>query len=353
LSRRVRRPVAVAAVLVLVAVLTGAVVGYVVWQRGGALEQAARLLPDGTLRVTWTDWDGVRSELGADDVTGAEAAGFLQEATDRDLASSSPTAASAELIDEAFGFSPLASEWELLGQSPEGMVLVYRLAEGTDLAAVAGKAEEIGFREPGEDRLSGGVWEGGPDVITNVEGLSAPELQHLSFLEEDRLLVASDNAGYLRSAMPVVTGEEDGLDLSALAGQAEDPLSAVALASDHACAELSMSAADEGAQATADQLVEDAGGVSPLTGYLAALLPGGRMSVVFGYENDDQAERDARSRGALAGAEDPGQLVAYPELFHVDEVRADGEVVVIDAEVVAAAFPLSNLTQGPVLLASC
>jgi hypothetical protein len=354
MSRHVSRPVVVVATAVLALALV-AVLAYVGWSRGAQLEERAALLPAETLRVTWTDWSGIRAELDATGLsgTGPEAESFLAEATDRDLTAASPTAAMAGQIDETFGFNPLASEWELLGQSREGMVLVFRLADDVDLEEIADRAEALGFTEPADDEMSGGVWQGGADVLAGADGLSTPELQHLAFLEDDHLVLASDNADYLRSAVPVARGDEDGLDLAGLADPVEDPLAAIALTSDYACEALAMSAADEGAQATAEQLVDDAGGVSPLTGYLAALQPDGHLALVFDYETDDQADEDARARGALAAAEDPGQMVAYPELFEVEEAAADGDAVVVTGSVVGDAFPLSNLTQGPVLVAAC
>lgn len=355
MSRRVSRPVALLAALGLVLALAAVVLGYVATQRAGQLEEAARLLPDKTLRVAWTDWAGVREELDAGDVPGGgeQTEAFVTAATDRDLASASPTAVQASPLQETFGFSPVTSEWELLGQSRDGMVLIYRLSDDADLADIGDRAEDLGFTRPGKDAMAGAVWRGGPDVITNAENLSAPELQHLAFLEDEHLLVASDNAEYLASAVPFAHGDKDGLDLSALTESVKDPLSAIALASDYACEALSMSAADEGSQATAERLIDEVGGVSPLTGYLAALGPEGAITLVFDFETDEQADEDARARGALAAAEDPGQMLAYPELFEVGEARSDGDAAVVTGTVVSDSFPLSNVTHGPVLLAAC
>ena len=47
--------------------------------------------------------------------------------------------------------------------------------------------------------------------------------------------------------------------------------------------------ADEAAQAQAKAVVEDVGGVSRLSGYLVALEDGGAMSVVLGFEDEEQA----------------------------------------------------------------
>jgi hypothetical protein len=351
---RLRTPLLVALALAVVAV--AAVVTYVVWPRGTELERAAALLPKDTLRVAWTDWAGVRNELDATDLddAGPEAEEFLAKASDQDLASASPTAISATVMADAFGFSPLTSEWELLGQGPHGMVLILKLDDDADFGKIADSFEDIGFSRPGKDALSGEVWKGGPDVITNVPDLGDPVLQNVAFLEEDNLLVTSDAADYLADAMPAVRGKEDGLDLGQLVDPIEDPLAAVAFASDYACEDLSMGEADEGGQALADELVEQAGGVSPLTGYVAALRPGHRMTVVFDFETDKQAEKNAKSRRALAGMDDPGQLVSYPELFRVEDSEADGHRVVLRLEDVADdGFALTNTTQGPVLLAVC
>lgn len=349
---RVTRRVALLTALLVLVVAVGAVVGYVVWPRGSEFQRAAGLLPDKTLRVSWTDWAGLRDEIDVADPAGAGAEKFLEAMSDRDFSVSS-LAVAARPLRETLGFSPLEAEWEILGQSRAGMVVILKLGEDTDFGAIADKYAAAGFSRPEDDALSGGVWEGGPDVVSGLEGLESPEFQHVAFLPDEGLLLSSDTAGYLRSAVPFAAGDEDGLDLSDLAGPAGDPLAAVVLGDDLACDVLSMSKADPGAQATADQLVDRAGGVAPLKGYLVALGADQSLSVVFDFENDDQAEENARSREALAGAEDPGQFLAYPELFEVDDVEADGHTVVLTATVLPDAAPLSNLSAGPVLLASC
>lgn len=340
----------------LAAVAVAAVVTFVVWPRGSELERAAALLPKETVRVAWTDWAGVREELDATGVadTGPEAEAFLAEASDKDLASASPTATSAFLIAEAFGFGPLSSEWEVLGQGRNGMLLILKLADDTDFGKIADAFDDVGFARPGKDELSGEVWTGGPDVITNVPGLGDPVLQNVAFVEEDHLLVASDAADYLADSMPAVLGEKDGLDLGELVDPLEDPLAAIAYATDYVCEDLSMGEADEGAQALAEELVDRAGGVNALTGYVAALRPDHRMTLVFDFESDKQAEENARSRRELAGMDDPGQLLSYTELFKVEDSQADGHRVVLTLEdVVEDSFALTNTTEGPVLLATC
>ena len=349
---RVSRRVALLTALLVLVVAVAAVVGYVVWPRGSEFQRAAELLPDKTLRVSWTDWAGLRDQTDVKDPSGAGAEDFLAEVSDQDYSVSS-LASAAQPLKETLGFSPVESEWEILGQSRSGMVMILKLGEDADFDAIAEKYAAAGFTRPDDDALAGGVWEGGPDVVSGLEGLESPELQNVAFLQDEGLLLSSDSAAYLRTAVPFADGDKDGLDLSDLAGPAGDPLAAVAMADDLACDRLRMSQADADAQTTADQLVEQAGGVSPLKGYLVALGADRSLTVVFDFENDDQAEKNVRSREALAGAEDPGQMLAYDELFDVDDVKQDGHRVVLTGATVEGSAPLSNLSAGPVLLASC
>lgn len=338
---------------VVVALVVAAIVAYVVWPRGSELERAAARLPDGTVRLAWTDWGAVRDELDAGDLSDPAAAEeFLLAAGDADLSAASATAGDGLVMAEELGFAPQTSTWELLGQSPEGMVLVFDVGEDVDLGEVAERFAGFGYPRPDSDELDGGVWEGGPDVLTNIPGLGNPALANVAFLEEEHLLVASDNAAYLEAALPSIE-DGDGLDLEDLAADVDEPLSAVGLLGDTACDALSMEDADPAAQALADAAIEDAGGVSRLSGYLVAQEDEDEMVVVLGFEDEDQAERNEEPRRVLATSEDPGQMVAYPELFSVEDSRVEGDRVVLDLATVPGSFPLSNLTSGPVLLASC
>src|SRR5690606_41009262 len=65
---------------------------------------------------------------------------------------------------------------------------------------------------------------------------------------------------------------------------------------DRACAELGLGTADDAARATAADLVEQAGGVSPLTGYAVALGADEALTVAFAFEDEGRAERNHRSR---------------------------------------------------------
>lgn len=338
-----RRRVAVLTAVVVVVAGAAAVVGYVVWPRHSDFEKAAALLPADTLRVTWTDWGRLRDEVSGPDL--------VAQAQDRDLSVSS-LASSSDDLEAAVGLD-LAddADWEVLGQGRDGMVVVLKLSG--DLGDVADGFEEAGWTRPSSDALAGAVWAGGPDVLAGA-GLSANELQFVAFDDDQGVLVGSDQADYLDSAMDVVTGDEDGLDITPLSGGLEDdPLDATVFMDDYACEALDMGQADDDAQKVAAGLVEEAGGVSPLTGYLVALSADQRLTVAFRFADDEQAERNLTSREALLTADDPGQMVSYPDLVGSVEASSDGDRVVLTGRANEDNAPMSNLTSGPVLLASC
>ncbi|WP_235736504.1 hypothetical protein [Nocardioides alcanivorans] len=338
--------------VVLLLVAGAAVTAWRLWPRPTEFESAVSMLPKQTQRVIWTDWAGVREELGAGDVSGTDSAAeeFLAEATDRELATSS-LASSALLLADGFGFSPLAAEWEVFGQSAEGQVVVVRTEQ--DLGTVRDRVRDLGYTGPGKDELDGGVWSGGPDAVAKVTGLTAYQLQTMALFEDEGLIVGSDNREELEKTIKIIREGEGGVDTGELLEAAGEPLTATALLQDRACAELSLTQAAPDAQTTARALVEQAGGVSPLTGYVVALLPGDDLRVVFGFEDEERAGRNARSRAALARAEDPAQYVAYPEVFDLADSEADGSLVILTGKVRADAFPMSSLATGPVLLATC
>lgn len=340
--------------LPVVALVLAVVAAVMLWPRDGSrLTEAAGLLPDDTVRVTWTDWEAVRAELDAPPGAG-DLDSVLRQAADLDLSAGSPTAGIAGPLAETLGWGPVDAQWEILGQAQDGMVLLVKLPDDADVDQIADKYEAAGFSPPDDRRTDGGLWAGGPDTVARLPGLSEPLLQYAALLGEERLLVSSDQGSSIEQAVPVVRGDDDGLDLERLARPAGEPLAAVGWTTDAVCAELSMAKGDSGVRATADQLIEDAGGVTPLDGYLVALGADRALTVTLGYEDDDRAERDLDSRQLLAGMEDPGQSLPYPELFTLAEARTDGDVLVLEMEDAARdGYPLTNTTQGPVLLAAC
>jgi hypothetical protein len=114
-----------------------------------------------------------------------------------------------------------------------------------------------------------------------------------------------------------------------------------------------MTQADGPDRVRAQQLVEEAGEVGPYRGFAMGLLPGGELRVALAFESEDQARTNADTRAVLLAGPAPGQGGSFPDRFAVDRVEADGAVVTMRLDPVAGVFPLSDLSTGPVLFATC
>lgn len=354
-----RRVVVLLAVVALVAVAVG---GWLGWRAmsGTTYERAVAMLPDSTLRATWTDWESVRAL--ADGPSGRASAGdvdrFLSRAYDLDLTSTSAVVDSTFVLSREFGFSPLDATWELFGQSREGAAVLLGMPESVDLADVERRLEDLGYSEPADGAGSGGVWAGSADLLATIDGSLTPVLQNVVVLPEERVVLLSDNQAYASSSAEAVTGAADGLDsvdgVPALSSAAGEPASAVLFASDFACEALNMSQADDSDQAVAGDLIETAGGVHPLAGLVMALQPDRSLVVGMHFESSSQASDDLRPRAELAAGDAPGQGGSFAERFRVVEAAADGNEIVMELEPVdRGSSLLSDLSQGPVLFAAC
>ncbi len=343
--------------LVLAAVVLLVVGGLVVWRLGSsatAFEEAVATAPEGTERATWTDWSAVRRELGVDLDAGAssqEVQALLDDAFTQDLASASALNTSAVVLHEELGVSPATLRWELFAQSADGAVEVLAVTEDVDLDDVRDRLQALGWKPPDS---GGGVWVGGADVLAGVGPGLTPELQHVAVLDEEGLLLTSDTAGYLERAVEAARGEAErvaGLDDVTVA--LGDPVTAVVYTGPHACEKLAMAQADADAQAQADQLVDAAGGVHPLTAFAMGSFPGGDVRVALEVEDADDAGAEADARGKLASGPAPGQGGDFSERFEVVRAAADGRVVTLDLEPRDGEYVLSDLSSGPVLFATC
>lgn len=345
------------AVVALVAALVVVVAGLVAWRLltpGTPMERALSMAPAATSRVSWTDWDGVRRELGADVDAGSSAEevdAFLSDAFGRDLSAMSALGTSAGVMQTELGFSPATITWELLAQSPDGAVEMLGVDDDLSFGEVADRLAELGWTEPKDDD---GVWVGGPDVLAGAGPMLTPELQHFALLADRHVILASDQAPYLERVLDVVDGDADSADdLADLASSLGDPLAAAAYDGAYACERLAMSQADDDAQAEADQLVEAAGGVHPLTGFAMGLLPGGDLRAVMQVEDPDDAPGDADARAQLAAGPAPGQGGDFSDRFSVAGARSEGREITLDLRPEDGEYVLSDLTSGPVLFATC
>lgn len=360
--RRLPRGVAIALAAGLAAVLVvGTVVGVRWWQdeHRPDLARAASYAPASTERLSWTDWQAVRRELGVSmDVHPStdEVAAFLDEAFSRDLSTSSALVESAPTLNEQFRFSPASLDWELLAQGPDGAVDILGFPDDTDFEALGDTLESLGFTRP-ED--ADGAWAGGPDVLSRVGPDLTPELQFFALLPDAGVVLTSDTQGYLEEAVKVAAGESEHLtSVDDVVEAAGSPLVAAVFTGAYACEHLAMAAADDTDQAQADELVRQAGGVHPMTAFAMATQPtgpqsDGHVTVDMAFESDEVARHDADSRAALASGPAPGQGGDFADRFEVTSATAQGAVVRLDLTPGEGQYVLSDLTSGPVLFATC
>lgn len=349
-----------AALLLLVA---GGLVAWRFLDRPSDVERAVASLPEDTLRASYTDWAAVRAlaageGLGPDAearrVTRGRVLDFLDRAFEQDLVTNSAVSEATFAMHRDYGFSPLDAEWEVLGQGREGQVVVMSLGDGVDYDAIEDALARLGYEVPPEGAGSGGTWRGGPDLVATIDPSLTPVQQYLAVLADEGLVVLSDQPAPVAAAVAVVTGEADPLAEEGLAATAADPVTATLFASDLACEDLSMGQAAEEDQQVAERLVEAAGGVSPLTGFVVAQQNDGSLRLGLEFETDEQASENLQPRVDLAAGEAPGQGGSFADRFRITRGEASGSVVEIDLEPRRdAEFVFSDLTSGPVLLATC
>ena len=305
-------------------------------------------------RVSWTDWADVRRELDATvgaDPSAEEQRTFLDAAFAQDLSSKSALVSSATAMQAELGFSPATLVWELFAQSGDGAVELLRVDDELSFDELADRLESLGYQRPADED---GVWVGGTDVLAGIDSSLTPELQHVALLADEHLVMASDQVPYLEQAVGVAKGDGDAAD--ALADLTDDLGEAVAASiydGAHACEKLAMSQADDDARAEADELVAAAGGVHPLTGFAMARLPGGTLRLVMQVEDEDDAASDAEARAELAVGPAPGQGGSFTDRFLVIDAGAQGREITMDLEPQEGEYVLSDLTNGPVLFATC
>lgn len=353
-----RRILVIATVVMLL--LAAAVVGRKVWQDAHrtALDQALDAVPRSTMRLGFTDWAAVRRQLGVPDQdrpSDATIEKLTSKAYDTDLSAASSIDESTAALQKYFGFSPATAEWEAYAQSDAGATMVVRMPDGFDLDKVTAHLDDLGFGKPSRDT---GVWEGGADLVASIDPTITPELQYVAVLADRHLIVTSDEAAYAKEAAAVALGQRDSLgDVASardLAGKVGEPAAAMLWPRDFACSDLAMSQADQDSQSQADELVAQAGGVTPLSGLVMALAPDRTLTVAEGFESSGQAKHNLRARAKLAVGEAPGRGGSFSDDLGLVSSRTDGSAVLLQLRPKEhTGFVLSALDNGPVLFATC
>ena len=319
----------------------GLAVGGVHWWRAAhrsALVQAMALAPADTQRYLWTDWTAVRAAVAESDLTE-----LLEAAYVADLSSASALVDSADALEDSLGFSPASVAWELSAEAERGSVTVVDLGS-KDESGVERALERSGYVR------DGGIWDG--TAVQAGLGVS-PQFSYVA-VHEGRVY-AGDDRGYLADRLAGGGDPDD--HVAAAASALGDPLSAVLFGGDYACSALAMSGADDADRAAGEELIAQAGGVSPLTAFAMGVdssAPGRSVVLVaLGFEDHDQAVRDADARAALASGPAPGQGGSFRDRFELGEVKASDDLVTMRLRPAEGAYVVSDLSSGPVLFASC
>ena len=351
-----KRVVVIAAAVVLV--VTAAVVGGVTWWHRAHrtdLERALAVVPEGSLRVAFTDWAAVRQRLDVHGTDPAAVRRLQHKAYDVDLSAASSIDEEGVALQRLYGFGPATATWEAYAQSRHGAALVLQLPDDTDFDTIASHLRDIGYRQPASDD---GVWNGGADLVASLDPSLNPEVQYVVLLADQHLVISSDNKEYAATAARVAAGDGASLaDLDStrtMASQLTGPAAAIVWSHDFACRDLAMSQAAPGDQRQADQLIQQAGQVSPLSGLVMAMAPDRTFTVAEQFESTDQARENLRARARLAVGEAVGRGGSFADDLRLTSAKATGSTVLLTMKPKQAkGFVLSALYDGPVIFAAC
>lgn len=343
--------------LLALAVAAGLAVWWFARGPSGPYAEAMGVLPEDTLRSSFTDWQQVGDEVDLPDVEAAEDPAtvneFLGEVYDADLATGSAMLDVIGGMATVYGYSPAQVEWEAYGQSRDGSVDVLRVGDDVDLDEVADNLKDAGYDAPDEDD---GVWRGSADLVVQLESPMTGLQINVLLLRDEQLVLTSDSASYLEDVREVVRGDAPSLreatGTDALVAAVEGAVSAQLWSRDFACEDLAMSKADAADRNEGARLLEQAGGVHPLAGLVLARVGGDRATVAMWFESESDADDDLQPRTDLAQGPAPGQGGDFDERFTVEESVVDGQMVTMRLRAVTGTL-MGDLGQGPVLFAAC
>ena len=353
-----RRGLVVAVLAVaLVALVTAALVWWLLRGPAGPHADAMDTLPEATLRSSFTDWSRVDEELDVPDVEEAQdeeaVRDFLDAAYDADVVTGSTLLDVVPGLALTFGYSPAQAEWEAYGQSPDGAVDVLKVDDSVDFGDVADNLEDAGYDVPEEDD---GVWRGSGDLVVEFESPMSTLQINVLLLEDRRLVLTSDDAAYLESTKAVIDGDAASLrdvpGVDPLVESTEKAISAQLWSRDFACTDLAMSQADAIDQREGARLVEEAGGVHPLDGLVIARTGRQAATIAMWFDSETDAEDDLQPRTDLARGPAPGQGGDFTDRFSVEQSLADGRLVTMSIRPSTESL-MGDLGQGPLLFAAC
>ena len=221
-----------------------------------------------------------------------------------------------------------------------------RLADGVRTGDVETRLRAAGY-EDDDGLLASDATE---DAITAE---LTPELAFVYLDAGDGIVITGDTSAAVHAAVDAAEAADSEPVPDDVVAAVAGTISATLSSGDDVCGRLAMSAADPAEQSEADSLLAQAGDINPLTGFGIGELPGGQVLVAMGFEDEDQARTNADTRAVLAAGPAPGQGGDFADRFTVNEVSADGDVVTMRLTPVDGAYVVSDLSDGPVLFATC
>jgi hypothetical protein len=352
-------------VVLAMAFVSGALIARGSDQLRSPLTFALGTLPDVTLTANFTDWRRVRETVGATDVTSDDRAAsrqrVLDAAYDDDLSAVSGLVGSSPAMVEPYGWSVLDLDWEIYGQARQGAVIVAELGDSVAPDDVTAGLATLGYAEPDSDAESGGVWQGGPDLVARVDPTLTPLLEHVAVLSDPGLIVLSDTPAYVARTVDTITAESGGMgglaDVAATAVPLDGAITAIVHRRPRACAVTSYETASPSDRALAAARIADVGGIRPHEGLGFAVQPSDRgleLVVAMHFDTAAIAEGQRSPRTELASGAAIGQGGTYDERFKVvdSEVR-DNDLILVLLPVEAHMTLVSDLASSPLLFTGC
>ncbi|RNL66066.1 hypothetical protein EFK50_00055 [Nocardioides marmoriginsengisoli] len=341
-------------------IVTVVVVAQRIWREHNRsdLSRALDVVPSATKRLSFTDWREVRSALkieAGDDPDTDLVDDLISRAYDADLSAVSSVDESASALQEHFGFSPATADWEAYAQADDGATMVLRMPDDFDFDKVRGNLDDLGFTKP---KKEDGIWVGGIDLVAAIDPTITPELQFVSVLADQHLVVTSDTESYARTASRAAQGDAKSLgDLTSareVVDPLEEPAAAMVWTRDFACSDLAMSQADDDARAQAEVLLANAGKLTPLSGMAMAFGADRSLAVSQLFADKAAAKENLRARAKLIVGEAPGRGGSFSDDLELKSSGTEGATVQLRLTPrEKAGFVLSAVDSGPVLFATC
>ena len=236
--------------------------------------------------------------------------------------------------------------------------MVLQMPDGTDMDALATRLDDLGYDGP---TPTTGVWRGGADLVAGIDPSISPELQNVVIDRDRHLVVSSDDPDYAASVAKVARGDaarSADTELAPLAAErSRSRAPAFLWTGGFACAgPLDVPGRRRRTEQRATGWSTAAGGVDPLDGLVMSLDADGRLQVGARLRGR-QAGRGrtcARARSSFVGPAPGRGRAPTPTTSPLTRSRTDGSAVLLDLRPRrTGSAPLTAISQGPVLFATC